>query len=35
VDLTFNLYTGDGSVTNNSNVYGEWSFTFGVIGIKV
>jgi hypothetical protein len=35
VELTFNLYTGDGSTTNSSNVYGEWSFTFGVIGIKV
>ena len=35
VNLTFNLYVGDGTLANTSNVYGEWSFTFGVIGIKV
>lgn len=35
VNMSFNLYTGDGNVTDNTNTYGEWCFTFGVIGIKV
>ncbi len=35
VNLTFNLYTGDGNGGNNTNNFGEWVFTFGIIGIKV